>query len=884
MTNPLIVYEFSRKVLAPQKLQDKWVSSGFDKEIGCRIKEVPPSIENAVHSHWFRINDNYPPAGGEIALIAREIGQYAVLAVATRLADEAGRPLIGCRYFWLEKPPETEIDGVGTLLKWWLAHKQPRFELKPHQEIRQTQEKNRTNGYYNNVHPEQPESFGEYRQQVEDIIPQIKYTPHIFTLKEKSENSGIPDYLGLHSLALYLKKEHSKPIAWAWNVSVLENPNQFTLICCANEEYIQASLKLNTITSSLEEVYTPQVLSPPTSVKSTTTGSQSLKKALTQIAENKQFDSNFTILTNELAKSNSTEWDWGQIIDGTWLDLLDNLDNLDDLDRESKKEVKARYKGLILLLNPNLHHNKLSITPSDWINSIKASQEDQPTQRRFPLPFSQPQQPSQISPVNQYAKSAVALQSELIQCCYANLAIADQLQPRIYEIISQLLLLLRNKSSIPKEDYKVIEWLFCDSVHFWRNFLVKYAKNLFNEIKRYYDYKEELTQPERDVFIDKILEDLKIWEKNQENQKQQKASPQITDSVFSGEYGESTLYSKYHSKPLNLPQNNLDSYQQIAQIFEKVRAYNTAAFFYQISTRQVPESVEKNCKDLVEIIPLNLKKKEAEELDSNSSLTQRKINFKVIGWILLGAIIGTGLGIGLEAWQKWGNKFFYPSISENKSEIIPSNPVLELYLYLNLLETGDVRKELQAKNIKNLDELIKQIPQANDEKLKKPETRKELPKERAKFINSPLYNFVKQLTPPVKERLDKTYKADQVNANPHLKSPEIQLAKAILQEPLAIYQGKIKPIWDQDTSDAIINFQTQYKIQPAEGTLDQGTWSVLFIMIQDRQVKQAAEKFKTIIEESKNYQDFKTKYDKLKQCKTPQNKTYSTCLDEIFKK
>ena len=250
----LIVYEFSRKVLEPKKLQDKWVSTGFDKEIGfSTLSEVPPSIKNAVHNHWFRLNDNYPPAEREIALIAREIEQYAVLAVATRLADEAGRPLIGYRYFWLEKPPE--IDGIGTLLKWWLDHDRPHFVLKPHQQIRQTQEENWEKGYYNIniVTTEQQKSFDDYRQQVEDIIPQIKHTPHIFTLQEKSKNSEIPDYLGLHFLALYLKKEYHKSIAWAWNVTLLENPNQFTLICCVDEEYCKSNLKFNTVQTPLEK-------------------------------------------------------------------------------------------------------------------------------------------------------------------------------------------------------------------------------------------------------------------------------------------------------------------------------------------------------------------------------------------------------------------------------------------------------------------------------------------------------------------------------------------------------------------------------------------------------------------------------------------------------
>ncbi|MFM6516945.1 MAG: hypothetical protein ACKPIC_10110, partial [Microcystis panniformis] len=96
------------------------MSTGFDREIGGENQEVPPEIANAVHNHACRINDSYPPQ--TIALISREIGKYALLAVATALRDDSDRPLIGYRYFWLEKPSKDgETDGIGTLLEWWIT-------------------------------------------------------------------------------------------------------------------------------------------------------------------------------------------------------------------------------------------------------------------------------------------------------------------------------------------------------------------------------------------------------------------------------------------------------------------------------------------------------------------------------------------------------------------------------------------------------------------------------------------------------------------------------------------------------------------------------------------------------------------------------------------
>ena len=114
------IYEFSRKFLEPKWSDtfNQYVTTGFDKEIGWESKKVPKDIINVVHNHLLRINDNYPPQENNIALIARELKNYAILAVATRLMDDRYRPLVGYRYFWLKKPSRNDkIDGVGTLLK-----------------------------------------------------------------------------------------------------------------------------------------------------------------------------------------------------------------------------------------------------------------------------------------------------------------------------------------------------------------------------------------------------------------------------------------------------------------------------------------------------------------------------------------------------------------------------------------------------------------------------------------------------------------------------------------------------------------------------------------------------------------------------------------------
>jgi hypothetical protein len=869
MSKELIIYEFSRKLLEPKRKGDKWVSTGFEKEIGFRTQELPPSIENAVHNEWFRIQDSYPPKEGEIALIAREIETYAVLAVANRLDEDGDRPLIGYRYFWLKNPSDNQIDGVGTLLHWWRDRGQPHFELMPHQEFKKIQQETwKQNGY--KATPYQPKGTEHYdrrwldRQQPrfefklsqshynysydpsEDILTNIKYSnfksiqiknkflnlriaqyknindlwnlisaeikdiPYIFTIQEKSENYQITNVLDFHSFALYLKSNYNQPIAWAWNVNNLSNPNQLTLICCADEKSFKANSKNIKSTSPLDQPSIDPI--PPDS--KIQPAIQDLKRNLKQVAENERPD--FKFILNELRKSNSSSWDWGQLIDEVWLN------------KQSKNEVEAKYRALVLLLKPDLKlTNFFENTPSDWIKSLRSQQLHQ----------------SNLL-VNQHPKIAVDFQSKFIDLCNKELEIAKPLEARIDKTISQLLL-LTTADQLNEEDFQTIEWLFCDSSENWKNYLLKYFNNLFNKLDRVYKQKQELDKNETDNFLEKVLEDLKLYNPN----------PSSSQS--------------------------LSSYHKIAQILEKCQAYpHLAAFFYQLGTGQVPSSVKENCTQLPEIIPLSWQQEKIKIVEVAPDRQDSQVSTIVRSPLFIGAIsgsilgLGTILGIGLESGIKLSDKFLYSPITKNKNEVIATNPYNDLYLYLSLLETGESRKDLQDKNVQNLQkELIDKIPNFNDAKLKTPEARK-------KLIKSPLYSYIKQLTPPLKEKLKEPYPVEQANAQPPLKSLEIERAKKILEQ-LKIYNGEINQTWNQETSEAIKQFQTSYKIEPATGSLDQETWSLLAMIVQDQQVKTAAQNYQGIVKKSKNYQDFKAKYEDLKQCKEDLTQSYLICLKNL---
>lgn len=84
--NVIQVYEFSKVFEKPDGQHSQAVSGGFSQEIGAYKHPVPEIIQSCVIQGYLKINDNYPPSG--VALIARELQQYSVLAVATAVSVE----------------------------------------------------------------------------------------------------------------------------------------------------------------------------------------------------------------------------------------------------------------------------------------------------------------------------------------------------------------------------------------------------------------------------------------------------------------------------------------------------------------------------------------------------------------------------------------------------------------------------------------------------------------------------------------------------------------------------------------------------------------------------------------------------------------------------
>ena len=142
--HPLVIHQFSSGIIRPQQnKKGQWVSGGYDKEIAkASSTDVPDKIKEAVNTlskgGWrgFGIPDAFPPQEDEFALIARELENYCVLAVANQQKDDANRRFIAYRYFWLDKQELknknylNDFDGIATLLDYWKNKGNPQYDIK----------------------------------------------------------------------------------------------------------------------------------------------------------------------------------------------------------------------------------------------------------------------------------------------------------------------------------------------------------------------------------------------------------------------------------------------------------------------------------------------------------------------------------------------------------------------------------------------------------------------------------------------------------------------------------------------------------------------------------------------------------------------------------
>lgn len=406
------IYEFSKQFNHIECKESIWVSGGFEVEKSQaffrsnygngNITEIPDEIRQAVVSGLFEIPNAYPPNPlsneefhqkvanqqlniahpplEDIALIAKELGDYCILAVATRQMDDKWRSkMLGYRYFWLKisnlntQRPDL-VDGIATLLLWWTENGSLCFDMNP-------------SSYEYSPNKNKP-YLGErviYKQFIRNKYQPVSkiYKSALPCLFEPTTDRQF-DVWNLHAQAL-----HRVPLepAWAWNVRKLTKPETFTVVYCADRaSYDQFS-------SPVLKSFEP---SPTTGSITTTSGSpnqsqqsdSSLNANLT--IQSRSISSSSTQDTSDLEKylkdvANNTESpSLRSLIEfyqkkppSKHKDLWRNSVNQDPLHNPNKKRYQADINSLVLVAVFTWD----IITPSKGQSSPQSTDDDKLTEQ-----------------------------------------------------------------------------------------------------------------------------------------------------------------------------------------------------------------------------------------------------------------------------------------------------------------------------------------------------------------------------------------------------------------------------------------------------------------------------------------------------------------------
>lgn len=127
MSSQCTIYEFSTGLKKVQDSKGKWVSAGFTT-VEDNNYPIPEKLRRGICRRDFSVNESLAYHNSEseqLIVILKTIDEYSVLAVGTTVNDDRGRSFLAFRYFWLSTLNDTNIDGLGTLLLWWLQAENP---------------------------------------------------------------------------------------------------------------------------------------------------------------------------------------------------------------------------------------------------------------------------------------------------------------------------------------------------------------------------------------------------------------------------------------------------------------------------------------------------------------------------------------------------------------------------------------------------------------------------------------------------------------------------------------------------------------------------------------------------------------------------------------
>ncbi|MGK7883211.1 MAG: peptidoglycan-binding domain-containing protein [Crocosphaera sp.] len=866
----------------------------------------------------------------EIALIAREISQYSILAVVTHGSDDGSRPIVCYRYFWLENADTDDFDGVATLLKWWEEKDKPYCEIKPWAEYENELTENGEDFYqatpidkkYSEPFQQQTKSYQKQTNKNLDAN-QIEEKPYIFSI-HKNDSVILPNYWGIHALALQLNNKYENAeIAWSWKTSVIDEPSNFTLICCADER--NCDRQKQWYSSSSQKLVIRPNYNPLASV---TSSYRNLSQELIKIAQKNQqlkYDDSPT-LYKSLETGDSTTWDYQQLIDATAF-----MKKLDENER-------IYFELIILLLNPNgvtkqTPSGRIDINIRDFINKIIPQSNQTQPGLRGRISTQKPQS-RYLDTVIPQTRIAMMTMQRFLYFCDKSLSEESykRLTRNVYEIINQLFLEII-LSTPSQESLKAVKTIIFDdfneknqlSAYHFQIYFRGYKNKLISWLNNYYKYKtnRSIKSIEKnnniDDFCKQVIKDLIAYEHQTQN-KNVPYAPEEVESVFAyyNEIDELTAepkskYTNPGSETINKTGttktqqfSKFSKYKEIAKIFYSAQCYNLAAFFCQLSLGYVPQEIYNKCRDFYEIIELTQQKKnlQSEETLNNSNIENTindrsfSPNMRIIRNFFVNSFVGLiVLGIGA------GGAFFINRLSSSSSPsftVDEADPFSEKFeYYRELSQQGYYPRTMTQVNNSLLNDIskindentgipeLKDFPRDNEEKKAKELQKAFIEERKARIQNIGAYPEITSLTPQIDKELSEEILAEmtvaKASADNATVNENVQQLSATIQpvlQSLGFY--KIKPLtntWDKGTSDAIKKFQQHYKLQET-GDLDQATWDILYIMIKDKQVKETAIVLESILKFRQNSRESEEKITELENCKN-EPFTYLQCIDKL---
>lgn len=458
------IYQFCRAFdnVRYSEVYGCYVSGGYAFEKIARAShEVPPEIREAVINDYFKLNDNYPPETGDFALIAREIDdKYSVLAVANRQLDDGGRPTIGYKYFWLEKS-SPDVDGIGTLIYWWLNQNQPKFDMAElDKQLSQSPQIFRVHEQYKKLIFEE-----DQLQNIKRIVVEENKIPYTVVVTKELWRKRYPEYTKLHYLALCFSDRATRLNAWAWNVHKIAYPERFLAIFYATQEDIPKNISKQPLPSPQKDNSNTSVSTPTKENTTQTVPVQKIKKCLKDIArifaDTDELDSKKTEELFEYLAKYPNE-NWSDFIDKTTLQVIHD-------------KFTLIYKAEIYLLLPKEKSSFLIeiLNSTNFGNSSGKSTSN---------------------------SIAIEFHAQLLNASYKyqNEQIINRLVFSIYTGISYLL----NHLMADDNGSNQIEFLLTQSKSIWSKTFLKYAEQVE---KRIFSEEEIIVEESLETFCQKIL-------------------------------------------------------------------------------------------------------------------------------------------------------------------------------------------------------------------------------------------------------------------------------------------------------------------------------------------------------------------------------------------